>query len=267
MDRNVGSRQRATDDSNSRLNAIIERVQNARDRVSGEDGPDGVDARTRGDNRGAVDATSVEIDEDAVESASDGSFEGVPTTKKQRSRLERARSAAKKKLSDLSESQKQQLQEQIEDVDLKDLTKEGVKALASRTGSSRRAGTTGTENTEIAKRATDAATVRAPMGGSLRTVGDERIVEDMARAGAAGGSIMGSSSLLFGDPVEGSDSPDDGISGFSFGMNTEDTGFQDETQGFGISIMGSADSKDQSEDQMAEELLDFHFDEQDGGLL
>ena len=59
----------------SRLAALRRRVSKLRS----DDSPQGVDARTRGEDRSAVDARRVAVDDEAAASAGEGRFEGVPT--------------------------------------------------------------------------------------------------------------------------------------------------------------------------------------------
>jgi hypothetical protein len=185
--RRVGKRSRSSDDSESRLAALRRRVSKLR----GDDSPDGVDARTRGDDRSAVDARRVDVDETAAADASGGDFEGVPTAdgSKPRSRVARAKQQAI-----------EELRERADSGSLAEGAKKALESVAADEGAPSRApGTTGTQTEEIAKRATDAAAVRAPMGGSLRTVGDERVVTEMARAGAAeGAGLLSGAPLAFG---------------------------------------------------------------------
>lgn len=171
--RTVGKRQRTSDNRESRIDALRRRLEALRD----DDTPQGVDARTVGDDRSAVDARRVDVDDEI--SAASGS--------EARSRV----AAAKERATD-------ELQDRVNKESLTAAAKESIRSLASDEGAPNRApGTTGTQTEEIAKRATDAAAIRAPMGGSLRTVGDERIVTDMARAGAAEGAGM-----LAGAPLD-----------------------------------------------------------------
>ncbi|AXG11661.1 hypothetical protein DU484_18365 [Haloplanus rubicundus] len=117
-------------------------------------------------------------------------------------------------------------------------------------------GTTGTETDSIAKRATDAAKVRSPMGGSLRTIGDERVVTDMARAAAAEGDGLATGAGLTFEG-EASDRPERAASdpafvGVSAGFGME--GGDDPVAGEGLSVAdpfgltGTADNRDDGGD-------------------
>lgn len=172
------------DRGESRLAALRRRVSQFR----GDDSPRGVDARTRGENRSAVDAREVDVDEEAFDAAGEGRFEGVPTAdgSKPRGRLAKAKARAAAELRDRADADS-----------AKAAAKRALEGIAADEGAPDDYGTTGTKTERIAKRATDAASIRAPMGGSLRTVGDERVVTDMARAGSAE-----TEGLLSGAPLD-----------------------------------------------------------------
>jgi len=96
---------------------------------------------------------------------------------------------------------------------------------------------------DVAKRAQESATVRAPMGGSLRTVGDERVVSDMARASAAGDAgLLTGAGLTF--------SMDDG--------RQEEAGGGEPTEAFDSSFVGGwGGEEDEEEVEGGEGALEF----------
>jgi len=160
------------DRGESRLAALRRRVSKLRS----DDSPQGVDARTRGEDRSAVDARRVAVDDEAAASAGEGRFEGVPTADGSEPRGAVAKAKARAAAA---------LRERADADTVKAAAKRAAEGVAADEGAPDDYGTTGTKTEQIAKRATDAASIRAPMGGSLRTVGDERVVTDMARAGSA----------------------------------------------------------------------------------
>jgi len=220
--RQVGARRRASDDSESRLDALRRRVSALRS----DDSPDGVDARTRGDDRSAVDAPEVDVDDEAVAAAGDAGYGGDIATadgSKPRSRVAKSKQRAAEELRDQADADS-----------VKAAAKKTLEGLAADEGAPNRApGTTGTQTEEIAKRATDAAAIRSPMDGSLRTIGDERAVTDMARASAAqGDELITGTGLTFEDEAadrsRGAADPGFVDVSVGFGMDDTDAEFDDE---------------------------------------
>lgn len=215
--RQVGQRQQAGDDSESRLEALRRRVSELRS----DDSPDGVDARTRGDDRSAVDARRVDVDDEAAAAAGETDYGDEIATadgSKPRNRVAKAKARAAAELRDRADADS-----------VKAAAKKTLDDLATDEGAPNRApGTTGTQTEAIAKRATDAAAIRSPMGGSLRTIGDERVVTDMARAPAAqGDELVTGTGLTFEDETGGrsrgaADAP--AFVGVGVGVGTEDAG-------------------------------------------
>ncbi|QGX95929.1 hypothetical protein EI982_14610 [Haloplanus rallus] len=245
--RKVGTRQRASDESESRLDALKRRVSELRS--DDDDGPGGVDARTRGDYRTAVDAREVDVDDEDAAAANQGEFDdGVPTAEapEQQTTLEKLKRRAADELKGRAGDKS---------------AEEILRDLADDAQSPRRApGTTGTQTEDIAKRATDAAAIRSPMGGSLRTIGDERVVTDMARAAAAEGNGMLTSDpgLTFRGGVSGrSPRADDtafvGV-GVGFGMEDRDEsatgGELSVDDPFGLTGGGEPDRDDDDDDDV-----------------
>ncbi len=97
----------------------------------------------------------------------------------------------------------QEARKRASEVDKKEAARQAARALAAAgEGDPRKA----KDNRDVAKRAQEAANIRAPMGGSLRTVGDERVVEDMARAsGTEGAGLLGGPMLDFSMGSEGAE--------------------------------------------------------------
>jgi len=97
----------------------------------------------------------------------------------------------------------QEARKRASEVDKKEAARRAARALAAAgEGESRKA----KDNRDVAKRAQEAANIRAPMGGSLRTVGDERVVEDMARAsGTEGEGLLGGPMLNFSMGSDGAE--------------------------------------------------------------
>jgi len=220
----------------SRLAALRRRVSKLRS----DDSPQGVDARTRGEDRSAVDARRVDVDEKAVSAAAEGDFEGVPTASasdEPSSRVAKAKARAAAALKERADSES-----------AKAAAKRALEGVAADEGAPDDYGTTGTKTERIAKRATDAASIRAPMGGSLRTVGDERVVTDMARAGSAE-----TEGLLSGAPLSfrggrGRRSGPSVALGVGFadaGMGDDDMGFEDP---FGLAGDDDRDGEDDDDD-------------------
>jgi len=227
----------------SRLDALRRRVSKLRD----DDGPDGVDARTRGKNRSAVDARRTEVDEEAVAAAGEGEFEGVPIAdaSKPRSRVAKARARVAEALQDRADSES-----------VKAAAKKTLEGIATDEGAPSRApGTTGTQTEEIAQRATDAAEIRSPMGGSLRTIGDERVVTDMARAAAAEDDELLTGAGLSFESVETGRSrraaSDPEFVGMGVGFEMEDADDDDEMRvddPFGLTGAVADDPDDEDDD-------------------
>lgn len=176
--RSVGQRRRASDDSESRVSAAIQR---AREKVSRESGGrKGIDARAHGDDREAVDAAEAEIDEEAVEAVGGG-----PS----KTRLQLAREEAAGRIRELTALQKERLKDQ----DTRALLEGALGAIAVANDGSPDMDT-GSDN--VGTRAAESAAISSPMGrGGLRPVGDERVVSEMARSSAAESNQL----LDFGD--------------------------------------------------------------------
>jgi hypothetical protein len=236
--RRVGKRQRTSDES--RLDALRRRVSELRS----DDTPDGVDARTRGDDRSAVDARRVDVDDDAAAAANEDDYGDEIATadgSKPRSRVAKAKARAAREIRDRADADS-----------VKAAAKKTLDDLATDEGAPNRApGTTGTQTEAIAKRATDAAAIRSPMGGSLRTIGDERVVTDMARAPAAqGDELVTGTGLDFEDETAGDSqgaASDAGFVGVSVGFGAEDTG-ADEELGFDDPFGLTGDTDDDRDD-------------------
>lgn len=215
--RQVGRRQQASDDSESRLEALRRRVSELRS----DDSPDGVDARTRGDDRSAVDARRVDVDDEAASAAGETDYGDEIATAdgaKPRRRVAKAKARAAREIRDRADADS-----------VKAAAEKTLDDLATDEGAPNRApGTTGTQTEAIAKRATDAAAIRSPMGGSLRTIGDERVVTDMARAPATqGDELVTGTGLTFEDEPGGRSrgaASDPGFPGVGVGFGMDGAG-------------------------------------------
>lgn len=219
--REVGERSRR---KTSRAEKIRERVLNALD---GDDGTKGLDARGRGDNAQGVDARESDVEppqqpKSRKEAARDAAARGA---KEARERAQAKKKKAKQKAT--SDALKAALIATASDVDFDEFVDGRKKS----------------RNAEVAERAEKAAQVRAPMGGSLRTVGDERVVTDMARAGGAAGSGMFSGAgIAF----------EDSFVGFATSPTTQDS--DDE-----LLLLWGPDDED--EDRDGDEGSEFAFDD------